>query len=183
LCGRQELIMSAALQHQDMDVFPETWPRKHFIASGAVAGPPHHGIGRGFKVGKEEIVGLITALTLYPKRDFEAELKVWMEDMQSIATRLDGTAGVEASVIFPQPNGRPCPNVYLKVDPSVAKVTAEDVINQLQEGTPSISVFEKHAASGTVVIMPEALQPGEATVIADRLKAIFGSSPDETKTS
>jgi D-glucosaminate-6-phosphate ammonia-lyase len=173
LCGKQQLILSAALQHQDMDVFPETWPRRHLLAAGTLAGPPHHGVGRGFKVGKEEIVGLITALKRYPSRDFQMELSVWKKDMESIATALHGIAGVEANVIFPQPNGRPCPNVYVKIDPAVAKVTASDVINRLQEGTPGICVFEKLAASGTLVIMPEALQAREAAVIAARLQAIF----------
>lgn len=56
-----------------MDVFPETWPLRSLIENGTVVGPPHHGIGRGFKVGKEEIVGLLTALELYQARDFTAE--------------------------------------------------------------------------------------------------------------
>src|SRR5262249_22563350 len=53
LCGRRDLIFSAALQHQDMDVFPETWPLRKLVEQGTLAGPPHHGIGRGFKAGKE----------------------------------------------------------------------------------------------------------------------------------
>ena len=36
LCGRGDLILSAALQHQDMDVFPETWPLKSLIEDGTV---------------------------------------------------------------------------------------------------------------------------------------------------
>ena len=52
LCGRADLIFSAALQHQDMDVFSQSWPLREHIGQGRLAGPPHHGIGRGFKVGK-----------------------------------------------------------------------------------------------------------------------------------
>ena len=55
----------------------------------------------------------------------------------------------------------------------MTKINACKVINRLQEGTPPICVFEKLAASGTVVIMPEALQPGDARVIASSLKSIF----------
>jgi hypothetical protein len=42
------------------------------------------------------------------------------------------------------------------------------------DALPAICVFEKLAASGTVVIMPEALQPGEAAIVAGRLRAILG---------
>jgi L-seryl-tRNA(Ser) seleniumtransferase len=173
LCGKKDLILSAALQHQDMDVFPETWPYRRLIQEGILAGPPHHGVGRGFKVGKEEIVGLITALKLYAHRDFDAELRQWTADMQTVASALDGIPGVDASVLFPQPNGRPVPNVHIRIAPNAAKTSACEVINKLQEGTPPICVFEKLATSGTIVIMPEALQPGEATTIASRLRQIL----------
>ena len=35
ICGRKELILAAALQHQDMDVFPETWSSRNLIESRA----------------------------------------------------------------------------------------------------------------------------------------------------
>ena len=43
------------------------------IGAGVLAGPPHHGIGRGFKVGKEEIVGLLTALRRLFETRFRAQ--------------------------------------------------------------------------------------------------------------
>ena len=58
LCGRRYLIMAAALQNLDLDVFYEQWePPAHFIDKTRLKGLPQHGIGRGCKVGKEEIVG------------------------------------------------------------------------------------------------------------------------------
>src|SRR5437899_3251389 len=63
LCGRRDLVMSAALQMIDMDSRFDTWdPPREFIDKSKLKGIPRHGIGRGFKVGKEEVVGLITAL-------------------------------------------------------------------------------------------------------------------------
>ena len=73
------LILAGALQHQDMDVFPETWSSRELIEEGRLPGPPHHGIGRGLKVGKEEIVGLIVALKRYLQRDLKEELEGWNE--------------------------------------------------------------------------------------------------------
>jgi len=172
LCGRADLIQSAALQHQDMDNFPESWPLRSWIAEGRLAGPPHHGVGRGFKVGKEEIAGLMAALRRYSQRDFAAELRGWMADMQCIVDAASGRPGVRAELRFPQPNGREIPHAVLTVD-AVAGVSAVDVVLALQEGTPPIFVFERHAREGVIVFMPEALIPGQAQAIAARLNEIL----------
>jgi len=66
LAGRRDLIAAAALQNLDLDVFVEHFnPPPAFIDKRALPGLPHHGIGRPCKVGKEEIVGLLTALRLF----------------------------------------------------------------------------------------------------------------------
>lgn len=174
LCGRRDLILSAALQHQDMDVFPETWPYRRLIRDGVLAGPPHHGIGRGFKAGKEEVVGLLTALQLYARRDFAAERQVWLADVERIVSAARGVAGVNAQVREPQAGGRKAPQAVITIDAAVVGKTAHELINALQEGDPPICVFEKLAAEGTIVFLPEALRPGDAEQIARRLGALLG---------
>jgi len=169
LCGRRDLILSAALQHQDMDVFPETWPLRFLIENGTVAGPPHHGIGRGFKVGKEEIAGLMTALELYQSRNFVAELSRWTADMEHIVSSVRAVRGIAARVQYPQSNGREVPSAVIRIDTCMGARDAHTVINALQEGDPPICVFEKYAAFGEIVIFPEALRLGEAEIIARRL--------------
>ena len=173
LCGRRDLILSAALQHQDMDVFPETWPLRSLIEQGKVIGPPHHGIGRGFKVGKEEIAGLMTALELYQNRDFAAERTRWNSDMQCIVAEVRDIPGVAARVQYPQPNGREVPGAVITIDAALAGLDAHAVINALQAGEPPICVFEKFAASGEIIVFPEALRPGDAVKIAQRIRVIL----------
>jgi L-seryl-tRNA(Ser) seleniumtransferase len=176
LCGRRDLISSAALQHQDMDVFPETWPLRELLESGALSGPPHHGIGRGFKVGKEEIAGLVAALELYEQRDFNAERERWLADMRSIASTLDGLRGVDSQIVYPQPNGREVPSIVIAIDHSLTGLNAISVINRLQSGEPRICVFEKFARAGKIVVYPEALRNGEAEIIGRRLREILEAS-------
>jgi L-seryl-tRNA(Ser) seleniumtransferase len=173
LCGRRNLILSAALQHQDMDVFPETWPLRSLIAEGVVAGPPHHGIGRGFKVGKEEIAGLLTALELYETRDFQEERERWTADMQCIAAAVRDLPGVVAEVVYPQANGREVPSAAIRIDAAAAGIDANGIINGLQEKDPPICVFEKFAGEGLIVVYPEALRPGEASIIGRCLRDIL----------
>ena len=51
-----------------MDVTPETWTPPELVDRANLRGVPHHGIGRGFKAGKEEIVGLLMALERFVRR-------------------------------------------------------------------------------------------------------------------
>src|SRR5262249_14629683 len=70
LCGNPELLASAAMQMLDMDDHPELWsPPEELMPLAKHYGMPRHGLGRGFKVSKEEIVGLLVALDEFLERD------------------------------------------------------------------------------------------------------------------
>src|SRR5829696_9602909 len=97
LAGRAPLIRSVALQHQDMDVHPGTWTWRHLIAEGHLPGPPLQGLGRACKVGREEIVGLLTALRLYLQRDHAVDQARWRRLAQRMAGGLAGLPGVTVS--------------------------------------------------------------------------------------
>jgi D-glucosaminate-6-phosphate ammonia-lyase len=173
LCGRRDLILSVALQHQDMDVFPETWPWRRLIADGTLLGPPHHGIGRGLKVGKEEMAGLITALKCYTQRDFEAELEAWHQRIDTLVAGIQKIPGLSARRVFPRPSGRPVPSAHVQVDPARSGMDAHQLINALQDGEPIICTYENLASQGTVVFFPECLSDGEPEEIVQRLKEIL----------
>jgi L-seryl-tRNA(Ser) seleniumtransferase len=172
LCGRQDLILSAALQHQDMDVFPETWPSRELIAAGRIAGPPHHGIGRGFKAGKEEIMGLMTALERYLERDNDAEIRAWRATLDRIAGGARSIPGLTPRVVMRE--SRPVPVVHITVNPQEYGSDAQETVNRLGEGDPMVCVFEGPARDGILAIHPESLQPGDAEAIVRRLAAIGG---------
>ena len=178
LCGKRDLILSANLQQQDMDVLPETWSYRNLIDQGILVGPPHHGLGRGFKVGKEEIIGFLTALQLYLKRDFAAELKQWKARVQQIVRGLEGIRGLKASYVFPSETGRPVPAAHIHVDENVAGLNAHALINLLQTGDPIVSVYESLAGSGTIIVFPETLIDGEPELIVRRFKEILACNSD-----
>src|SRR5207247_3523684 len=61
LCGRRDLVGSAALQMLDLDDHFELWdPPANLIDKTKLPGMPRHGLGRGFKVSKEQIAALLT---------------------------------------------------------------------------------------------------------------------------
>src|SRR5205085_801258 len=57
LCGRRDLVGSAALQMLDADDHFELWePPAELIDRARLRGLPRQGIGRGFKVSKEQVL-------------------------------------------------------------------------------------------------------------------------------
>ena len=66
VAGRRYLIAAIAWQHLDMDAVQEVWtaPRE-LLGVKRMPFMPRQGIGRGYKAGKEEIMGLVTALRLF----------------------------------------------------------------------------------------------------------------------
>jgi L-seryl-tRNA(Ser) seleniumtransferase len=170
VAGRADLIESIALQHQDMDVYPQTWSlRSKYLESGLLPGPPHHGLGRGFKVGKEEIVGLMVALERYLARDHDAEFTAWLARMNAMASCLEGIAGVSPEV-FIDPK-RPIPVLRLHLDEAVLGKSAYDVVNALAEGDPPILLSEGFAFRGMIGVNPMGLQENEELLIVERLKS------------
>ena len=117
--------------------------------------------------------GLVAALELYQTRDFEAERARWTADLQCIAAGIKGMPGVSPRLVYPQPSGKEVPGLIVTVDAAAAGMDAHAVINALQNGEPAICVFEKSAAAGEIVFLPEALRPGEAAVVARRLREVL----------
>lgn len=172
LCGRRELIESVLLQHQDMDVHAETWTyRERYLESDILPGPPHQGLGRGFKVGKEEIVGLVTALKLYARRDHAAHRARWDRQVRAV---LDGVADrpwVQGTYVCPP--SRPIPRAHLQLDEAALGFTAFDAIVRLLDGSPRIAVGEGAARDGALVINPIALRDEEIDPLVARLRLVL----------
>ncbi len=167
LAGRRDLIGSALVQMMDMDVAPETWSPPDLINRNALTGVPHHGIGRGFKVGKEEIAGLLTALTRFAEGDDRAANARLTQRLNVIAGTLAG-AGLRAEILSAERTGK-VPVVELAVPGSAYEVSAK-----LQAGDPPIHVSEKRAAAGILIVDPQALRPEDDAVLAARIVAACG---------
>ena len=170
LCGRRYLIMAAALQHLDLDVFYELWaPPMHFIDKTRLKGLPQHGIGRGCKVGKEEIVGLLTALRLFVEEDEVARHARWRALMQELA---DGLADLPHARISLVDDGE-VPLLALDLEPA-AGVGALELMKRLEQGTPAVFADPAAVDQGRILLGPMSLKDGEPTRIAERLRGLLG---------
>lgn len=163
LAGRRDLVASALLQQLDMDVAPETWSPPRLVDRANLRGVPHHGIGRGFKAGKEEIVGLLTALDRFVTADDAADNARLEARLKAIAAGLDGhtVTLVPASV-----TGR-VPVLEIAVPEALA------VSARLQRGDPPVHLSERHASRGVLTLDPQVLLPEHDAPLAAALRAVL----------
>jgi L-seryl-tRNA(Ser) seleniumtransferase len=177
LCGRRDLIAAAALQQLDMDVPPETWrPPENLIPRQALRGIPHHGLGRGFKVGKEEIVGLIVALQMYVRSDSEVEIKKKENQLSLIMERLADAPQVHCRLLSAAQTGR-YPLLELVLDEAAMGRTASAISLELQKGDPPVHLNERRVREGILTVSPAGLRDGDEHAVVARLMAVLGASP------
>jgi L-seryl-tRNA(Ser) seleniumtransferase len=176
LAGRRDLVGAALVQQLDMDVAPETWTPPDLIDRAALKGVPHHGLGRGFKAGKEEIVGLLVALERFAADDDEAVNGRREARLARIAAALGGLPGVAARVLSAREAGR-VPVLELAIDPSAAGASAIELSARLQRGDPPVHLSERLASRNVLIVDPQALQPADDDVVAEAIRrAVTGPS-------
>lgn len=171
LAGRRDLIESAAMQHLDMHVAEEVWdPPSELIDLSRFDGVPRQGIGRGTKVGKEELVGIIRALELFLDEDTEALLADWQSKAEHIADRLSDAAGYETSI---QAAGKTnaAATVWVTVDRPIAGCDAETLVRDLRNENPRIFVGPDHIDTGEFTVNPMCLSDEQVEYVTDRLLA------------
>ncbi|MBI1761200.1 MAG: PLP-dependent transferase [Acidobacteria bacterium] len=154
--------------------------RKDLIEAARVNAPPNGDtIGRGMKVNKEEMIGMLAALEVYLKRDADAEWKEWERRAKLIIdTAAKANPAIKGETYVP-PVANHVPTVRLKWEKAAFNLIADDVRKQMRAGTPAIEITPgSSSASATTQefsIGVWQLQPGEAEIVAKRLREVFGS--------
>lgn len=144
ICGRQDLIRACRAQYK--------------------------GVGRAMKVGKEAMIGLMTALEQYDKKpDDAAEQK---QRMRWLLDQLAGTPGIRGEIVQDE-SGRDIFRAQLTLDPKVTGLNAEAIIRQLEQGSPAIYTRNHYANLGMIHIDPRPLLPGQEEIIASRIKELI----------
>jgi uncharacterized pyridoxal phosphate-dependent enzyme len=135
---------------------------------------PHHNYGRGYKVGKEEIMGMLAAVRQWYKRDHQAEWKEWQSWLDVIANRVKSLPSVTTEILQPEDLSNRSPQLRLHWNADALKITGKELEAQLDAGSPRILVGETigtrpdHMAS-SMTIMPYMMAPGEAEIVANAI--------------
>jgi uncharacterized pyridoxal phosphate-dependent enzyme len=147
--------------------------RKDLIQACAFNSAPNHSIGRGMKVGKEEIMAFITALDLWMSQDFTQEMQVWEMQVATIIEALSGIPGVTARRVYPsEPGIQPIwiPRVYIDWTRDVTLHSPMELQQMLLNGEPRVAVGT--SATG-LVINPQMLETGQERIVAECIRRVM----------
>ncbi|WP_274631410.1 aminotransferase class V-fold PLP-dependent enzyme [Arvimicrobium flavum] len=135
----------------------------------------NRGIGRGMKVGKESIAGVIAALEAWENRDHEgirqretAALRLWERT-------LAGLPGIKASMV-PDPTDNPLDRILIEIGPE-SGYSAAGLAKALSQANPPVIVRNHEVERGHFYLDPCNLHEGEAEIVAESLKTVLAASP------
>ncbi|MBV9175302.1 MAG: aminotransferase class V-fold PLP-dependent enzyme [Chloroflexi bacterium] len=168
LAGRRDLIMSAALQHLDLDEHWSTWePPANLIDRTQLRGFPRHGIGRGFKVAREEIVALLVALRCFAAGDYHADIARFGDYLRTIADGLADLPHVTTNMVGGVEEDR-FPHLEVSLNQSR---DAFAINRRLKNGSPAVYINESRLHEGTLVVHAIGLEERLIQPLIARLRA------------
>lgn len=165
LFGDAPLIRSAWLQMVDMDVRADSWSRSDLISQNILSRPPRHGVGRGFKVGKDTILGCLAALEAYPGRDFAGERKRWNRHCREIATDVRPSSALRITHLPENSTGQ-YPVVEVRAG---SPETMKALKLHLKSQTPKIILAEDAVNNAVAYIYPMCLEESDIGEILNRM--------------
>lgn len=179
LFGRRDLIAAVALNYfipgfgAGYTSYDEWAPPPSLVPKEKLRGVPHEAVGRGLKVSKEAIVGLITALQILTDEERNTrEMKRLRRLLEPIAERLQGVPGVQLEMSEFLPGGFPI--IIVKVERLKLGRSAKEVLQELKDGNPPIYVFDKAVAfTDEFIISSCSLNEEQANIVAERLHVAF----------
>jgi L-seryl-tRNA(Ser) seleniumtransferase len=134
----------------------------------------NRGIGRGMKVGKESVAGVMAALEAWERRDHAgiraretAALELWRDALAPLR-------GVAATIV-PDPTDNPLDRLKVEVLPE-SGFSAAGLAAALSAGDPPVIVRDHETERGYFCLDPCNLHPGEAEIVAGRLVSTLKAS-------
>lgn len=144
--------------------------RKDLIAAARKNAPPNgNTVGRGMKVNKEEILGMLVAIEMYLAKDHGQEWALWEKQIKMINDAAASVPGVKPEMHVPEVANH-VPSIRIKWDATKVKITPDEVRKTLRNGHPSI---ETMGGDESVDITTWMMIPGEERIVSKRLKEIL----------
>jgi len=143
---------------------------------------PVDSVGRGMKVAKEQIVGMVAAVDWLLTQTDEGMEKESRDRMAVIIGMLKDIPGVQTSIMVPELANH-VPHLMISFDPDVIGASARELRVRLRSATPSIEL-NPHTASESpsqgVPAQPNALvlttfliNPGEEFIIGRQIRKVL----------
>jgi hypothetical protein len=116
------------------------------------------------------MVGMLAARVLFVGKDHAAEAREFERRAEEIRSAAASVAGVRAEIFVPEVANH-VPHVRVSWDGASNGLRATGVVRALQAGEPSIAI---RSEGETLVIGVWMMQPGEAKIVARRLRQELG---------
>ena len=146
--------------------------KKKYIDAARLHAPPRgNTIGRGMKVNKEEILGMLVTIESYLERDHEADWALWEKQVQHMHDAVADIKGVKPEIHVPKVANH-VPSLRISMNADETDWTPDKVRQKLREGHPSI---ETVGGKESIGITPWMMDPGQERAVASRLREILMS--------
>ena len=154
--------------------------RKDLIQAAAINNSPNdETVGRGMKVAKEQIVGMVAAVDWYIDQSEEKMQAEFHARANRIADSLKTIPTLTTQIVVP-PVANQVPHLLIRYDQAKVRISPLAVADKLRRGTPSIELNpatgSKSGSAGlptdenTIVVGVWMLEPGEDLVVARHLR-------------
>lgn len=144
--------------------------RKDLIDASFPAMSPNGGIGRGMKVAKEEIVGMVAALERFLKADHAAEARLLDKRVAEMIHAVGAVKGVKTSKYVPV-IANELPHFLMEWDESLVGLTTQQIVEKLQKNDPPIHVLPE--GPGRMVVSVWMMTGEQHRVVAKRLAEVL----------
>jgi uncharacterized pyridoxal phosphate-dependent enzyme len=156
--------------------------KKHLTDLAGANDNPNEGVGRGMKVAKEQIVGMVAAVDYLLEQSDEVNEREYTRRANVISRIVKDVPTMKSSIFIPEVANH-VPHLMLTYDPAVVGLTPKQVQERLRSQNPSIELNPSTgsiragggmpAGPNTIVVGTWMLQPGEAEIVGHQLRAVL----------
>jgi L-seryl-tRNA(Ser) seleniumtransferase len=143
--------------------------KKYIDAARLHAAPRGNTVGRGMKVNKEEVLGMLVAIESYLTRDHEKDWALWEMQIKTIIDAIIDIPGTKPERHVPEVANH-VPSLRLSWDQDKIKISPDELRQKLREGHPSIETVGGKEAVGITTWM---MDPGQERIVAARIREIL----------
>jgi uncharacterized pyridoxal phosphate-dependent enzyme len=173
--------------------------RKDLIEAALLNCSPREGaICRPMKVGKEEVIGCLTALETWLKIDEKKLYAEWNDRLDRIRKLVETVPGVKTDTFIPD-DGNRYPTLKIAWDVQGWRYSISDCVQELRAGSPVIEVLGadnpslvKAVREGNpnrkelkepdhIELVSMTIKPGEEIIVGKRLREILGAAQRKAK--
>ena len=153
--------------------------RKDLVQAAWVHSAPHHGFSRSMKVGKEEAIGMLTAVEMWAKRDHKAEWNRWMSWLDSIAAQVKKVDGVTTSITEVNELSNRTPSLIIRWDRKQIGVSGADLARHLLDTEPRVATpgGRDRGDDASISITPYQMAAGEDKIVGEKIYAALAKAP------